>query len=629
GELDLHLFSEGTHYKIHEKLGAHLHSIDGVDGTLFTVWAPSALRVSVIGPFSNWDGRYYQMRSLGASGVWEIFIPSIKKMTLYKFEIKSIDGAIFTKTDPFGYAAELRPKTASVIWDQSDFKWTDQEWIEKRTRLNMLEEPLNIYELHLGSWARSENWIHWLSYRQLAPLIADYCNMIGYTHVELMPITEFPYDGSWGYQTTGYFAPTSRFGTPDDFKWFVNFLHSKNIGVIIDWTPAHFPKDAEGLRNFTGRALFEHEDPRLGENQEWGTLVFDYGRREVANFLISSALFWIEYYHMDGIRVDAVASMLYLDYSKKEGEWLPNKYGDNKNIEAIEFLKRLNILIHEKFEGAITIAEESTSFTGVSRPTYIGGLGFTFKWNMGWMHDMLDYFEKDPIHRKYHHGKLTFAMLYAFSENFILPISHDEVVHSKNALISKMPGDNWQKFANLRTFLAYMYSFPGKKLLFMGSDIGQFNEWNYDASLEWTLLDYEPHCKLQHFMKALSALYKNEEALWQLDSDPAGFEWIDCDDYQHSTISFIRRAKDPDNYIIGVFNMTPTPRENYRIGLSEKVYLDEILNSDSELFFGSNIGNSGGVYPDDISWHNRPYSISITLPPLAALFFKPNRKDKN
>ena len=625
GELDLYLFNEGTHYKIHEKLGAHPLTVDGAPGVRFAVWAPNARRVSVAGDFNRWDGRRYPMRSLGHSGVWEIFIPGINEDAIYKYEIKAQNGDVFDKADPFGYAAELRPNTASRVWDQSRYEWDDDAWMEARREEHLLDRPFNLYEVHLGSWARSPDGSVWLTYRELAPALADYCERQGYTHIELMPISEFPYDGSWGYQVTGFFCPTSRFGTPDDFKYFVDFLHNHGIGVIMDWVPAHFPKDAFGLRRFDGTALYEHEDPRMGEHKDWGTLIFNYGRPEVANFLISSALFWLEFYHLDGLRVDAVASMLYLDYSREDGEWAPNEFGGNENLEAIEFLKRMNIAIHEAFPGAVTMAEESTSWPGVSKPVYLDGLGFTMKWNMGWMHDILEYFSKDPIYRKHHHHNLTFAMLYAFHENFVLPLSHDEVVHGKGSLFTKMPGDDWQKFANLRLLFSYMYAQPGKKLLFQGADIAQGREWDYDSSIDWDLLKYAPHARLQRFMADLGKLYRNEKALWEVDFSDEGFEWIDFSDKESSVISFIRCAKNRDDYLIFVFNFTPTPRPDYRLGVLEEVFYEEVLNSDAEDYYGSNVGNLGGVWAEAAPCHDKPCSISITLPPLAALCFRPKR----
>lgn len=625
GELDLHLFNEGNHFNLYEKLGARPMRINGVDGVNFALWAPGARRVSVIGPFCQWDGRYFPMSALGSSGVWEIFIPGLEKYELYKFEIKTRSGAIIQKSDPFGYSMELRPKSASVVWDQRDYEWSDQDWLDRRARQNPLTAPLSVYELHLGSWARSPDGSAWLSYREAAPKIADYVKYIGYTHIELTPIMEFPYDGSWGYQTIGYFAPTARFGSPDDFKYFVDFMHHHGIGVILDWTPAHFPKDDHGLRQFVGEPVYESSDPSRAEHADWGTLIFDYGRAEVANFLISSALFWLDQYHVDGLRVDAVASMLYLDYSRAPGEWTPNRYGGNENLDAIDFLRKLNVELHRKFPGALSIAEESTSFAGVSRPVHLGGLGFTMKWNMGWMNDTLEYFSKDPIYRKYHHRNLTFSALYAYSENFMSPLSHDEVVHQKGSLISKMPGDEWRAFANLRLLFCYMFAFPGKKLIFMGSDFGQADEWNYDKSLDWSLLKTPYRARLQRLMRDLAHLYRSRAPFFELDHDPRGFEWIDCDDYERSTISFIRRASDRADHVVCLFNMTPEPRRDFRVGVDEELLYAEILNSDASVYHGSNVGASGGVHARAIPANGRAYSIALDLPPLGALFLEPKR----
>ncbi|MBF0290672.1 MAG: 1,4-alpha-glucan branching protein GlgB [Nitrospinae bacterium] len=625
GEMDLYLFNEGNHYEIHKKLGAHIMTVDGVTGVRFAVWAPNARRVSVTGDFNNWDGRSHAMRSLGSSGVWEIFMPGLGQGTVYKYEVKAQNGDIFLKSDPYAYFSELRPKTASVVWDHVEYPWDDEEWIQTRSKTNYLERPFAVYEVHLGSWARSLDGSQWLSYRDVAPMLAEYVKRQGYTHIELMPITEHPFDGSWGYQVTGYFSPTSRHGEPDDFKYFVDFMHNHGIGVIMDWVPAHFPKDGFALRMFDGTALYEHEDPRKGEHKDWGTLIFNYGRPEVSNFLLSSVLFWLEYYHLDGLRVDAVASMLYLDYSKEEGEWLPNQYGGKENLEAIELLKKMNILVHERYPGVVTLAEESTSWSGVSRPTYLGGLGFTMKWNMGWMSDMLDYFSKEPIYRKHHHSNLTFAMLYAFHENFVLPLSHDEVVHGKGSLIGKMPGDSWQKFANLRLMFGYMFAQPGKKLIFQGGDIGQWGEWDHDKSVDWNLLQYAPHARLQRYMADLAHAYQRERSMWEVDFSYEGFEWIDFRDWESSIVAFLRKAKDKRDHTIFAFNFTPVPRWDYRIGAPERVYYEEVINSDSEAYYGSNLGNAGGVWADDQPWNGLPHSIKITLPPLSMVMFRPRR----
>jgi 1,4-alpha-glucan branching enzyme len=632
GDIDRHLFNEGNHFLIYEKLGAHLIDVNGIKGVHFAVWAPNAKRVSIIGDFNKWDGRRHPMRILGSSGIWELFIPGIKEGEIYKFEIKTQANHLLVKADPYAFYSEVRPKSASIVWDINKYEWNDGEWMARRENTNHLNMPVAIYEVHLGSWARhvlskvegkAEGGNRFLTYREIAPLLVDYVNDMGYTHIELMPVMEHPFDASWGYQVTGYFAPTSRFGTPEDFMYFVDYCHQNNIGVIVDWVPAHFPRDGHSLIRFDGTALYEHEDPRKGEHPDWGTLIFNYGRHEVRNFLISNVLFWCRKYHLDGIRVDAVASMLYLDYSKRHGEWVPNIYGGRENLEAIDFLKRLNEIVHGRFPGIITIAEESTAWGGVSSPTYLGGLGFTFKWNMGWMHDILDFMTKDPIFRKYHHNNLTFAMLYAFHENFILVLSHDEVVHGKASLLGKMPGDIWQKFANLRLLLSYMYAQPGKKLLFMGGDIGQWNEWKHNQSLDWHLLQYESHAKLQRFVKDLNHLYKSEAAMWEIDFEYAGFEWIDFHDWERSIVSFIRRGKDPDNHLVFVFNFTPAPRFNYRIGVPSHCLYKEILNSDASIYCGSNLGNEGGRWSDQIPWQWKPCSLEITLPPLSSLVFKP------
>lgn len=626
GELDLHLFNEGNHYEIHKKLGANIVKVDGVSGVSFAVWAPNVRRASVVGDFCDWDGRRYQMRVLGGSGVWEIFIPGVAKNAIYKFEFLSSDGRLFTKSDPYAYAGELRPKTANVVWDVDAYEWNDAGHMAKRAGRDLLNRPMNIYEIHLASWARRPEDNGWLTYRELAPLLADYCKRQNYTDVELMPITEFPYDPSWGYQVIGYFSPTARFGSPDDFKFFVDHLHKHDIGVIVDWVPAHFPKDDFGLSRFDGTALYEHDDPRLGEHKDWGTLIFNYGRHEVSNFLLSSVLFLLEYYHLDGIRVDAVASMLYLDYSKEPGEWLPNQYGGNENLDAIRFLQQMNSVIHGKFPGVVTLAEESTAWPGVSKPTYLGGLGFTMKWNMGWMHDTLDYFCKDPVFRKYHQGMLTFSMLYAFHENFVLPLSHDEVVHGKGALLSKMPGDYWQKFANLRLLFGYMYAHPGKKLNFQGGEIGQWNEWNHEQSVEWGLLYHDAHKGLQKFSADLGGLYLGNKSMWEVDFSHEGFEWVDFNDSDNSVISFMRKARDPKDYLLFVFNFTPVPRSGYRIGVMENLYYEEVLNSDGWAYYGSNVGNGGGVWADYHGCHHWPHSITVTLPPLGMIAFKPKRQ---
>ena len=623
GDLDLQLFNEGNHLRTYEKLGAHIMEVGGVRGVLFAVWAPNAMRVSVIGDFNNWDGRRHPMRERGSSGIWELFVPGLAEGEKYKYEIKTQYNTILQKTDPQGFAAEMRPKTASVVWDISKHVWDDEAWLDRRAASDPLREPMAIYEVHLGSWMRVPETNDYLSYRDLADKLAAYVKQEGYTHVELLPITEHPLDASWGYQVTGYFAPTSRFGTPDDFQYFVDTMHQNGIGVIMDWVPAHFPKNDYGLVNFDGTALYEYADDRIGEHKAWGTKVFNYNRNEVRQFLWNSALFWLDKYHIDGLRVDAVAAMLYRDYDRTE--WIPNEHGGRENLEAISFLRRLNELVYAEHPGAITAAEESTAFPAVSRPTYLGGLGFTFKWNMGWMHDTLDYIEKDPIYRKYHHQKLTFGLMYAFSENFILPISHDEVVHLKHAMIDKIPGDLWQKFATLRLYYGFMWTHPGKKLLFMGQDFGQWREWSEDRSLDWHLTDLEPHRKLLRWMADLNRLYVNEPALYEQDHDWTGFEWIDPNDWEHSVVSYIRKAQAQDDYLVVVANFTPVVHEGYRVGVPELCTYREVLNSDSEYYFGSNVGNGLGLPAQELNWQRQPYSIEMTLPPLGIVILKPER----
>jgi 1,4-alpha-glucan branching enzyme len=621
-EFDLYLHGEGTLYEAWQTFGAHPATIEGVAGVRFVVWAPNAEGVLVAGDFNEWDVRRHPMRSRN-SGVWEIFIPGAKDGDSYKYFVRSRHfGHRQLKADPFSFRSEVTPKSASIVCDLERYQWRDSQWMTDRANGNALKKPVSIYEVHLESWMRLPSGDS-LSYRELATRLVDYVKRMGYTHIELLPIQEFPFSGSWGYQVTGYFAPTSRFGEPSDFMAFVDACHAAGIGVIMDWVPAHFPKDAHGLASFDGTALYEHADPRQGEHLDWGTLIFNFGRNEVREFLIASALFWLKKYHIDGLRVDAVASMLYLDYSREGGQWVPNVYGGRENLEAIGFLRRFNELAHE-VPGAITIAEESTSFTGVSRPVYTGGLGFTMKWNMGWMHDMLHYFALDPIHRKYHHTDITFSLLYAFTENFVLPISHDEVVYGKRSLLSKMPGDDWQKFANVRAFFAYMYAHPGKKLLFMGTDIGDWKEWNHDGSVPWEVLQYPLHSGLQTFVRELNRLYRAEPALYGVDFDYAGFEWIDISDIENSVISFLRRGahRDTEDCIIFACNFTPVPREKYVIGVPAPGYYREILNTDSAWFGGSNMGNSGGVLAQNAPSHGRPCRLSITLPPLAVVAFK-------
>ena len=624
-EFDLYLMAEGTHRTQYEKLGAHKMVVQGTEGVLFAVWAPNAIRVSVVGDFNLWDGRRHMMRVRGATGIWEIFIPGVREGTRYKFEIKSrFKGFLAQKADPYAFYSEVRPKSASVVWNVDQYRWSDKEWMQAREKRNWFESPMSIYEVHLGSWRRiPDEGGRWLTYRELAESLVPYVVQMGYTHVELMPVMEHPLDESWGYQTIGYFSVTSRYGTPDDFMFLVDCLHKAGIGVLMDWVPAHFPKDAHGLGYFDGTALYEHENPLKGEQRDWGTLIFNYGRNEVANFLISNALFWLDKYHIDGLRVDAVASMLYLDYSRKKGEWIPNQFGGNENLEAVAFVKRFNEIVHSQHPGVLTIAEESTAWPAVSHPTYLGGLGFSMKWNMGWMNDILRYFSLDPIFRKFHQNDLTFALLYAFTENFILVLSHDEVVYGKRSLLDKMPGDPWQKFANLRLLYTYMYAQPGKKLTFMGGEIGQWWEWNSNTSLDWHLLQHEPHRRLQAFVKDLNRLYRKEASMHEKDFHHEGFEWIDFSDYERSVVSFIRRAKKSEDFLVFVFNLTPVPRHNYRVGVPDSRFYREVLNSDSEIYGGSNVGSQGGRYAEGVSWHGRPYSLVLDLPPLGGLVLKP------
>ncbi len=621
-DFDLHLFGEGTNYRIYHKLGAQLCELEGVKGVSFALWAPDAERVSVIGNFNQWDGRRHPMRPRGNTGFWELFIPDLEQWELYKYEIRSrFQGYTVEKTDPVGFAGELRPKTASLVFDLDRYQWGDDAWMEKRKKSNAMDAPISVYEVHLGSWKRTEDG-HWLSYPELADELVAYVKEMGYTHIELLPTTEHPFDGSWGYQTTGYFSPTSRFGTADEFIHFIDRCHHANSGVILDWVPAHFPKDETGLGFFDGTHLYEHADPRKGEHKDWGTLIFNYGRSEVREFLLSSALFWLDKYHIDGLRVDAVASMLYLDYSREDGEWIPNEFGGRENLEAISFLKWFNEIIPKEYPNVLTFAEESTAWPMVSRPIYMGGLGFDLKWNMGWMHDMLLYMSKDPVFRRYHHDNLTFSLLYAFSENFILPLSHDEVVHLKGSMLSKMPGDNWQKFSHLRSLYAYMFAHPGKKLNFMGGEIGQWSEWDFDASLDWGLLKHDSHRKLQSFMRTLNHIYTSEPALYQIDFGWDGFEWIDFRDVDQSIVSFIRKGKEGVSPIIVIANYTPVPRTGYRIGLPQPGFYHELLNSDSPEFGGSGVRNHEGVTAEELPWQGQPYSASLTLPPLGVLYLK-------
>lgn len=615
---ELHLFAEGKLNQAYHMLGAHACTLQGVAGVRFAVWAPSAQRVSVVGNFNHWDGRINPMRVRGSTGVWEIFIPNINVGDLYKFEIRNRHtGAVFTKIDPYARAFEARPGTASRIASASPYAWQDQAWLDAREHRDWLHAPFNCYEVHLGSWRRKDN-NALLNYRELAATLVPYVKEMGYTHIELLPITEHPLTESWGYQTTGYYAVTNQYGEPDDLRFLIDACHQADIGVILDWVPGHFPKDDWALARYDGSALYEHEDPRLGEHQDWGTLIFNYGRNEVRNFLISNAYFWLSEFHIDGLRVDAVASMLYLDYSRKAGEWLPNKYGGRENLEAIDFFKQLNTIIHQDFAGALTIAEESTAWPGVSHPVYLGGLGFSMKWNMGWMNDNLAYIANDPVHRKYHHDKLTFGQLYAYSENFVLPFSHDEVVHGKRALLDKMPGDGWQKFANLRLLITLQMTSPGKKLNFMGNEIAQGLEWSVNRSLDWHLLEIPQHQGIQRLTRDLNHLYAHADYLHDLDFDVHGFEWVDCHDSDQSVITFLRRARN-GNFAIIILNFTPVLRHNYRIGVPRQGEYIEVLNSDAIYYGGSNQGNGGGLHTDAVAWMGCSQSLLVTLPPLAGL----------
>lgn len=614
-DFDLHLFSSGKHQHAYRILGANIHEVAGVAGILFAVWAPNAERVSVIGDFNRWDGRCHPMRARGGSGVWELFIPDLAPGILYKFEIRNrASGEIIVKSDPYGKQFELRPNTASIVVDKTQYRWHDEMWLTRRKQHDWLHAPMSVFEVHLGSWHRGPEG-ELLNYREIAPRLVDYVKQLGFSHIELLPVTEHPYDPSWGYQATGYFAPTSRFGTPDDFRYLVDYCHQKNIGVFVDWVPAHFPKDAHGLARFDGTALYEHEDPRKGEHLDWSTLIYNYGRSEVRNLLLASANCWLEEFHIDGLRVDAVASMLYLDYSRDE--WVPNQYGGRENLEAIDFLRELNTVVHENHPGVLMMAEESTSWPQVSRPVHVGGLGFDMKWNMGWMNDTLSYIEHETIHRKYYHDMLTFSMLYAFTENFLLPFSHDEVVHGKQSMLNKMPGDEWQKFANLRVLYGYMFTHPGKKFMFMGCEFAQGVEWNSHNTLDWYVLDYPLHQGIKKLVEDLNRLYHSTPALYRYEFDWQGFSWVDCHDSEQSVLSFLR--KDGDQFVLVVVNFTPVVREHYRLGVPQEGHYHEILNTDSMYYGGSNTGNWGGVHAENIAWMNQPWSISITLPPLATI----------
>ena len=622
-EDDLYLFNEGSHFHLYEKLGSRPVVVNGVEGTYFAVWAPNATEVFVKGDFNGWQDYGHRLSLKGNSGIWEGFIPGMTKGSLYKYRIINHNtGYAVDKADPFASSQETPPRTASVVWD-TEYSWHDQEWMEKRDRAQALDAPMSIYEVHLGSWMRvPEEGNRPLTYRELASKLADYVNRLGFTHVEFMPITEHPFYGSWGYQTTGYFAPTSRYGTPQDFMYLVDYLHQQGIGVILDWVPSHFPTDLHGLEYFDGTHLYQHSDPRQGFHPDWQSSIFNYGRHEVRSFLISSAFFWLDKCHIDGLRVDAVASMLYLDYSRKEGEWIPNHHGGRENFEAIDFLRRFNEAVYKHFPDVQTIAEESTAWPMVARPLYVGGLGFGLKWDMGWMHDTLRYMSQEPIHRKYHHNLLTFRMIYAFNENFVLPLSHDEVVHGKGSLIGKMPGDYWQKFANLRLLFGYMYAQAAKKLLFMGGEFGQWSEWNHDLSLDWHLLENPMHAGMQKWVANLNHIYRTEPALHELDFDWQGFDWIDCNDSEQSVISLVRKGKSKEEVVLAVANFTPVPRYDYRIGVPTGGFWRELLNSDAGDYGGSGLGNFGGVHADEISHHGQPYSVNLTLPPLAIAFFK-------
>ncbi|HFQ89546.1 MAG TPA: 1,4-alpha-glucan branching protein GlgB [Desulfobulbus sp.] len=624
-DFDRYLMGEGTHERAYEKMGAHLVTMDGRDGVVFSVWAPNAREVAVIGEFNGWDGRHHPMHP-SESGIWTLFIPGLPEYTVYKYRITAADGQVFDKSDPYGFFMEERPRTGSVVVDLDRYGWQDQDWMAGRAEKQSLESPLSIYEVHLASWRRlpDERWgQRYLTYREMAETLIPYVVEMGYTHIELMPIAEHPFDGSWGYQVLGFFAPTSRFGTPSDFMYFVDQCHRNSIGVILDWVPAHFPKDGAGLNYFDGTHLYSHEDPLQGEHRDWGTLVFNYGRNEVRSFLISNALFWLDKYHIDGLRVDAVASMLYLDYSRPEGQWVPNKYGGRENLDAIHFLRKTNEVVHGNFPGILTIAEESTSWPMVSRPTYLGGLGFSLKWNMGWMHDTLSYMSKDPLFRRYHHNQLTFGMLYAFHENFVLPLSHDEVVHGKGSLINKMPGDDWQKFANLRAYFGFMWTYSGKKLLFMGGDFGQWQEWNYDKGLEWEALKAPNHRGLKRFVRDLNLVYRSEPALYENDFDWSGFSWIDANDSDNSVLSYVRYARDREDFLIVVCNFTPVVRNEYRIGVPRDGEYRELINSDLDVYWGSGVQNEAPLRSSERAAHGMDHSLTLTLPPLSTLILKP------
>jgi 1,4-alpha-glucan branching enzyme len=627
GDLDLHLAGEGRHERLHERLGAHVVEIEGVVGTSFAVWAPSAVSVSVVGDFNLWDGRLHPMRSLGASGIWELFVPDLGPGARYKYELRAPTGELRLKADPVAFYAEEPPQTSSVVY-RSRHEWGDDEWIEQRAAAELLAQPISIYEVHLGSWRRDPARPgHVLSYRELAVELGDYAEDMGFTHVELLPIMQHPFAGSWGYQVTGYFAPHSSFGEPDDFRFFVDSLHRRGLGVILDWVPAHFPRDDWALARFDGTELYEHADPRRGAHPDWGTLVFSLGRNEVRNFLLSNALYWTSEFHTDGLRVDAVASMLYLDYSREAGEWIPNPFGGNEDLDSISFLKELNEVVHGREPSVIMAAEESTAWPGVSKPTYAGGLGFGFKWNMGWMHDTLDYFQRDPVYRRFHHHQLTFSLMYAFSENFILPLSHDEVVHGKGSLVQKMPGDRWQKLANLRSLYAYMWAHPGKKLLFMGDEFAQNDEWSEARSLDWHLLEWQEHWGVQALVRELNRVYRAEPALWELDSSPEGFRWLEPNDAVNNVLAFARLSAEGKRALVCAGNFSPVPREAYRIGMPRPGRWREVVNTDSSYYGGTDWGNMGGVEAEAVPWHDQPFSAEVTLPPLGVVWLVPDTQE--
>ncbi|MBD2101265.1 1,4-alpha-glucan branching protein GlgB [Leptolyngbya sp. FACHB-261] len=647
-DLDLHLFGEGNHHRIYEKLGAHLTLLNGVPGVYFAVWAPNARNVSILGNFNHWDGRKHQMRK-GPTGIWDLFVPEIGVGEPYKYEIKNQAGHIYEKSDPYGFQQEIRPKTASIVTDLSTYQWSDSDWMEQRRHTDPLTQPISVYEVHIGSWMHGDANLppldergekapvvyaadlkpgaRFLSYRELAHRLIPYVKGLGFTHIELLPVAEHPFDGSWGYQVIGHYASTSRYGTPQDFMYFVDQCHQNGIGVLVDWVPGHFPKDGHGLALFDGTHLYEHADSRKGEHKEWGTLVFNYGRHEVRNYLAANALFWFDKYHIDGIRVDAVASMLYLDYQRKPGEWLPNQYGGRENLEAADFLRQTNSIIFGYFPGTLSIAEESTSWPMVTWPTYVGGLGFNLKWNMGWMHDMLDYFSMDPWFRQFGHTHVTFSIMYAMSENFMLALSHDEVVHGKSNMPGKMPGDEWQKFANMRCLYGYMFTHPGKKTLFMGMEFGQWREWNVWGDLEWWLLQYPAHKGLQKFLRDVNHMYKAQPALYTDDFSYDGFQWIECNDNRNSIISFIRRAKGSDEFVVVVCNFTPVLHDHYRVGVPEPGFYQELLNSDAADYGGSNVGNYGGKHSESIAYHGHYHSLDVCLPPLGVVIFKLSEQD--